>query len=76
MGYCPIIGLVNSFTEIVETWGRAELASAMGVPKERARQWSRDNSIPQRYWKRLLAEAVEREFPISPDLLIDLAAKD
>ena len=66
---------MHSFTEIVETWGRTELAIDLGVPKERARQWSRDNSIPQWYWKGLLSKAPERNIEISPEILIDLAAR-
>ena len=67
---------MQSFTEVVETWGRDVLAKDVGVPKERARQWSRDDSIPAWYWKTLLAKAPKRNIKISPDLLIDLAARD
>ena len=67
---------MQDFREIVEAWGRKELASDLGVPKERARQWSRDNSIPQWYWRVLLEKAPKRNIEISPKLLIDLAARD
>ena len=67
---------MNSFTEIVESWGRSELAFDLKVPKERTRQWSRDNSIAAWYWKDLLSKAPERNIDISGDLLIDIAARD
>jgi hypothetical protein len=67
---------VKSFSEIVEKWGRAQMAADLGIPKERTRQMWRDNSIPAWYWKRLLKKAPERNIKVSPDLLIDLAARD
>jgi len=73
--YAILVGM-ESFREIVETWGRQQMATDLGVPKERARQWSRDNSIPQWYWKGLLAKAPDRNILVSPELLIDLAARD
>ena len=76
MGHCPILTGVNSFREIVETWGRRQMGLDLGVPKERARQWSRDDSITAKYWKRLLAKAPDRNIDVSPELLIDLAARD
>ena len=67
---------MDSFTEIVEDWGREALASDMDIPKERARQWSRDDSIPSWYWQKLLARARRRGIKITPNLLIRLAARD
>lgn len=76
LGRCPIIAIMQSFTEIVESWGRAELAADLGVPKERTRQWSRDDTIHAKYWRGLLEKAPERGIRVSPELLIDLAARD
>ena len=66
---------MKNFTEIVETWGRTNMVADLGVPKDMPRQWSRDNSIPAWYWRRLLNKAAERNIAISPDTLIDLAAR-
>lgn len=65
----------KSFSEIVETWDRFELAYDLRVPPERVRGWLRDNSIPSSYWKDILSMAPDRGIDITPDLLIDLAAR-
>jgi len=67
---------MDSFREIVETWGRTKIANDLGVPKERARQWSRDDSITAKYWQDLLSKAPSRDIDISPEVLIRLAAKN
>ncbi len=71
---------MDSFTEIVQTWGRANMASDLSVPgeqvpEERVRSWERFNTIPDKHWRRLLNKAPARNISISPDLLIDLAAR-
>lgn len=67
---------MNSFTEIVETWGRKEMVVDLGLSnKDQPRQWSRDDSITAKYWRRMLDAAPKRNIHISPDLLIDLAAR-
>ena len=77
MGLSPTIEVVQSFTEIVETWGRKEMAADLNLSnKDMPRQWSRDDSITAKHWKRLLEKAPERNISISPDLLIDLAARN
>ena len=70
------MGIMDSFSEIVETFGQQALADDVGVPKERARQWWRDDSIHSKYWKRLLKAARKRRIKITPELLIDLADRD
>jgi len=67
---------MESFTEIVESWGRQQMATDLGIPKERARQWSRDDSITAKYWKDLLSKAPDRDIDISPETLIRLAARN
>ncbi len=66
---------MKSFTEIVKAWGRKNMASDLSVPKERVRGWERFDGIPDEYWQELLDKAPERNIEISPDLLIDLAAR-
>jgi len=66
---------MESFTKIVEAWGRLEMASDLGVPKDMPRQWSRDDSIAAKYWRELLNKAPARNINISGDLLIDLAKR-
>ena len=67
---------MNSYTEIVNTWGVTEMAFDLGVPKERVRGWKRYDTLPPANWKRLLEKAPARNIKISPDLLIDIAARD
>ena len=67
---------MQNFTEIVETWGRTELAADLNVPKERVRGWERFNTIPDEYWKKLLSKAPDRNIDISGDLLIELASRE
>jgi DNA-binding transcriptional regulator YiaG len=67
---------MKSFSEIVRKWGRENLAADLQVPKERVRAWERFDTIPDEYWKEMLATAPQRNIRISPNLLIDLAARD
>jgi len=67
---------MKDFTEIVETWGRTNMVDDLGLPKDMARQWSRDNSIPAWYWRELLSKAPGRNISLSPEILIDLAARN
>ena len=66
---------MKSHSEIVRAWGRDEMAADLDVPKERVRAWERFDCIPDKYWRELLNKAPERDISISPDLLIDLAAR-
>jgi len=67
---------MQSQSDIVRAWGREVLAADLGIPKERVRGWERFNTIPAEYWREILAKAPERHISISPDLLIDLAARN
>lgn len=67
---------MHSNREIIRTWGRQQLATDLGVPKERVRGWERWDSLPASYWRELLNKAPERNIDISGDLLIDIAARD
>ena len=67
---------MDSFTDIIRAWGCERLASDLSVPKERVRSWERFNTFPDEHWKLALKLAPNRNIEISPDLLIDLAAKD
>ena len=67
---------MESHREIVQTWGRQTLASDLDIPEERVRAWERFNSIPAGYWQDLLSKAPERDIDISPELLIELAARN
>ena len=62
--------------KIIEAWGRAQLAVDLDIPKDRVRGWERHDTIPKEYWRELLNKAPERNISISPDLLIDLAARN
>ena len=52
------------------------LASDAGVDVETVRGWRKRDSIPAKYWRELLDKAPKRNIRISPDLLIDLAARN
>ena len=52
------------------------LADDAGVDIEAVRGWRKRDSIPAKYWRELLNKAPERNIRISPDLLIDLAARN
>ena len=67
---------MESFTEIVRAWGRTKMADDIGVTEERVRNWERLDSIPDDFFRRLLDKAPERNIEISPDLLINLAARN
>lgn len=67
---------MNSHREIIQTWGRQQMADDLGVPAERVRGWERKDSLPAEYWRDVLSVASERDIAISPRLLIDLAARD
>ncbi len=67
---------MKSFAEIVKAWGRKNMASDLNIPKERVRGWERFDGIPDEYWQELLDKAPERNIEISPEILIDLAARN
>ncbi len=67
---------MHSFTEIVETWGRKRLVTDLGLPEDMPRQWSRDDSIHAKYWKKLLASPRAWAIGITPEILIELAARN
>lgn len=67
---------MESFSDIVKTWGREVMAADLGIPKERVRAWERFDTIPDEYWKSILEKAPGRNIPVSPDLLIELASRD
>ena len=67
---------MQNISDLIDVWGRAELAHDLGVPKERVRGWRRHDTLPQKYWKRLLKIAPDRNIDISPEMLIDLAERD
>lgn len=66
---------MNTYTEIVVAWGRQQLAEDLGVPPERVRGWERFDKIPSSNWRRMVDLAPTRGVNISPDLLLNIAAK-
>ena len=67
---------MNSFTQVMCAWPKISLlADDAGVDIEAVRGWRKRDSIPARYWKKLLDKAPERNIEISPEILIDLAAR-
>ena len=68
---------MKEFNDIAERWpSRAMFATDLGVKYTTARGWSQRDSIPSAYWRALINAGMRRNIEISPDLLIDLAAKD
>ena len=68
---------MDSFENIICGWpGMDVLASDAGVDVETVRGWRKRDSIPAKYWRELLDKAPKRNIKISPELLIDLAAKN
>lgn len=68
---------MDSFQQIIKKWpDRSALASDLGVMDETIKGWIKRESIPANYWKRLIAAGAERGIYVSPDKLIDLAARD
>lgn len=68
---------MNSFEQIINAWPSiGEFANDMGVNVETARGWRKRDSIPAKYWKRLLNKASQRNISISADILVDLAARN
>lgn len=58
--------------DIIEAWpgGLQALAADMEVPYFRARQWKTRNSIPSKYWARLLDAAPSRRVYVTPEHLL------
>ena len=68
---------MKSFTQVMCAWpSMALLAEDAGVDVEATRGWRKRDSIPSKYWRRLLNKAPERNINISSDLLVDIAARD
>lgn len=68
---------MKTFRDIISAWPGVDfLAVDIGVGVETVRGWWKRDSIPVKHWKRLLDKAPERNISISPDLLIDLAARN
>ncbi len=66
---------MESNAEIVKVWGRDKMAEALSVPKETVRSWQRLDTLPKEYWKDIL-RCAPRDMALSPELLIDLAARN
>jgi hypothetical protein len=53
---------METFSSIISLWpSHAPLAEDMGVPPGHIAVWKRRNSIPARYWTRLVAGASKRD---------------
>lgn len=66
----------DSFSDLVETWGRQHMVDDLGETKDIVRGWFRNNNIPSDRWQKLLDKAPKRGIKISPETLIELAARD
>jgi len=66
---------MTTYTEIIKAWGREKMAQDLCVPKERVRGWERYNKFPAKNWK-LALEVAPKPIGLSPNLLIDIAARN
>lgn len=65
---------MHSFTELIDTYGRARLAEDMEIPVNRVRNWQRHNNIPADYWRELIELANVRGIGIDAAGLVEWAA--
>lgn len=80
---------MESFSEVIQTWGRQQLTVDLAEPlgireetddfrrlKDRIRKWEELDILPTEHWKAILSKAPSRGIKLSPELLIDLAARE
>lgn len=68
---------MDSFVTIISAWpSRRDLAADLAVDEGLVKQWQRRDSIPARYWHRLVEAASERQISgIDEQVLTRLAAR-
>ena len=68
--------MTQTFSSIIDLFGYAELAKAIGRPEGTVSSWKSRNSIPPEAWSSVVAEARRRRIKgVSLDLLADLSAR-
>lgn len=66
---------ISTFGELIALWpSRDDLATDLGVKKDRVHKWVQNNTIPAGFWRDLLAAAARRGIPLSADVMVTLAA--
>jgi hypothetical protein len=69
---------MKEFREVVELWSSdREMAKDLEIdgvnPPEVVRGWHRTNSIPPRYWRRILERPIAKQAKLTPELLMEMA---
>jgi hypothetical protein len=64
----------KSFSDLINAWGGTHLQADIGVKAGLPSVWKHRNSVPARYWPRLVTAAEKRGIPgITFDLLESLS---
>lgn len=67
---------MQTFREVMDLWpDTATLASDVGAPPYRVRKWRERDSIPSPEWRKLIEAAEAKGYPVTADLLADLASR-
>ena len=66
--------LPTTFEALIEDWGIAQFADAIGVSYPTANAMKQRNSVAAKYWATMIEKA-PRKFKLSPAALIAMQAK-
>lgn len=68
---------IQSFTDVCNRWpgGREQLADDLGVKLGRVKKWCTRDTIPSEFWLRVSAAAKAKSYPVTLELLANIAAQ-
>lgn len=62
----------NTFSELIGLWGIAQFAGDIGVTYSTANAMKQRNSIPAKYWARVVEKAAKRDISCTADRLMQM----
>ena len=65
---------METFSDIVEFFGEAELAAAAGLEPVAGARWRQRNSIPPEHWLAVLQHAAKSDVALTAHRLAEMAA--
>lgn len=66
--------LPNTFEALIDKWGIARFADAIGVTYSTANAMKQRNSVPPKYWRAII-NAAPREYRLNEKRIIELGAR-
>ena len=67
--------MIKTHKQILEMWPNSTVASSdIGESSSKIRIWKSRNSIPAKHWKRLVAAAADRDYPLTYKMLAEAVA--